>query len=601
MLLAAALRLVALDAGWFGVDQARDLAWAERIASGAGHPATGPLMRNRFHLGALYYEFWAIPARFADGPHAAYAFAALLGVGAVCLTWLLARRIGGPRAALAAAALLATSPVAVIDSRIAWAPAALPAWSAAVLLLAAAFVRAPSRPRAAVLLLVAAFGTQLHVAAAPLALVSGAIVLWRARTLGLAGLVFAALAGALPLLPMVAALGEPVPHATLPALPVGPREHRLGDLLLLVPRVVTGLSPSPAPGLVRAWLPFEAAIGGAALLAALVLLVQPPRRGDAAGVRLVALFFFAGIAAVVLLPADAWYYYLDMALVPGAVLLGVAAATLPRGAFRLLMPITVAGRTALLAWWIHLAAANGYVLANLDWLRLGGARPAEPDARARLLSVATKSVAAAALVGDAAIPLDRVWKDVHGSAFADLDTDNGYFLRRAARDAAPAVHDASGHSAFVSYAGELPDAWLSAFAPPRVAGPLQIRTYVPTLDRASAALQGCAGTLPVPAAPEPLAYGSGEPPLPVWPCTAPAVAVPARKPDDGTIVRVLARVDGAGRVVDVTADPPGVPLATDAPGAGVGVALPAGGGEVTVRLDVRGPARLDLYELHGLR
>ena len=55
MLLSAALRLVALDSGWFGVDQARDIAWAERIASGAGHPAAGPLMGNRFHLGSLYY------------------------------------------------------------------------------------------------------------------------------------------------------------------------------------------------------------------------------------------------------------------------------------------------------------------------------------------------------------------------------------------------------------------------------------------------------------------------------------------------------------------------------------------------------------------
>ena len=30
----AALRLWHLDAGWFGADQARDAAWAERISSG---------------------------------------------------------------------------------------------------------------------------------------------------------------------------------------------------------------------------------------------------------------------------------------------------------------------------------------------------------------------------------------------------------------------------------------------------------------------------------------------------------------------------------------------------------------------------------------
>ncbi len=603
VLLAAALRLVALDAGWFGVDQARDIAWAERIASGAAHPVAGPLMRNRFHLGALYYEFWAIPAHLADGPLAAYAFAALLGVAAVWLTWLLARRIAGPRAALVAAALLATSPVAVIDSRIAWAPAALPPWSAVVLLLATAFVRSPSRARAAVLLFVAALGTQLHVAAAPLALVAGVVVLWRARMLGLAGLALAAAAGALPLLPMVAALGEPVPHFSVPAALVDPREHRLGDLLLLVPRVVTGLSRAAAPTLVRAWLPVEAAIGGAALLAALALLVQPPRRADAAGVRLVAAFFWAGIAAVALLPAEVWYYYLDMSLVPGAVLLGVAAGTLRLRALPLALLVVAVARTVLLGWWIHLAAGNGYVLANLDWLRLGGARPSQPEARARLLSVATKAAAADAIVRDAAMPIDRVWRDVHGSAFADLDTDNGYFLRRAAHASPlpPAGVGGSARSVLVSYRGELPPEWLAGFGAARVVGPLEVRTYAPTLDLAAAELRGCDGALPAVAAPEPLAYGAGEPPLPMWPCTTPTVAVPARAADDGIAVRIFARVDGAARVLDVTSTPAGAPLSSDAPGAGVGVELPATGGEVAVRLDVAGPARLDLYELHGLR
>ncbi|MFN8603684.1 MAG: glycosyltransferase family 39 protein [Candidatus Binatia bacterium] len=601
VLLAAALRLVALDSGWFGVDQARDIAWAERIASGAGHPATGPLMRNRFRLGSLYYEFWSIPARFADGPLAAYAFAALLGVVAVCLTWLLARRLAGPRAALVAAALLATSPVAVVDARIAWAPAALPAWSAVLLVVGTAFVRAPSRLRAATLLFVAAFGTQLHVAAAPLAFVAGLLVLWQARALGVGGLAIAAVAGALPLLPMVAALGEPVPHVAVASPTIDPREHRLGDLLLLVPRVVTGLSPAASPPLVRAWLPIESVVGGALLLAALVLLVRPPRGAEAAGVRLVAASFWAGVAAVLLLPAEAWYYYLDTTLVPGAVLLGVAAGALRGRALPLLLLATVAGRTALLAWWIHLAAGNGYVLANLDWLRLGGARPGEPDARARLLSVATKSAAADAIVRGAGIGPDRAWTDVHGSAFADLDTDNGYFLRRAALDPPPTSIDTPARHALVSYAGELPGTWLTGFAPPTVAGPLEIRAYTPTLDRASAALRDCTGALPETRAPEPLAYGDGERALPVWPCASPSVTVPAHGAGEGTVVRVLARVDGAARVLSVTSDPAGAPLAAEAPGAGAGVELSPGDGTVTVRLDVRGPARLDLYELHGLR
>ena len=605
MLLAAALRLVALDAGWFGVDQARDLGWAEHIASGAGRPRVGPLMRNRFHLGPLYYEFWAVPARIADGPLAAYAFAALLGVAAVCLTWLLARRLAGPRAALASAALLATSPVAVVDSRIAWAPAALPAWSGVVLLLATALVRSPSRLRAALLLFAAASGTQLHVAAAPLALVAGVLVLAHARRLGMAGVALAGLAGALPLLPMVAASFEPVPQVATPPVLGDPRVHRLGDLLLLVSRVLTGLSPAELPTLVAAWRPVETGVSVATLGAATALLLQPPRTpADTAGIRTVAAFFWAGVAAVALLPAEAWYYYLDMALLPGAVLLGTAIAALPVEplATAALVGIVV-GRTALLAWWIQLAAASGYVQANLDWLRLGGVRPADPDARARLLSVATREAAANVLVRDAGIPLERLWRDVHGSAFADLDIDNGYFLRRAARVAADGAAAGGGaqRSALVSYAGELPADWLGAFEAPRVAGPLEIRTYVPVLDLAAAELRGCSGALPAPPVKQPLAYGTGEPPLPAWSCATPTVVVPARAAADGTVVRVLARVDGAGRVADLSVRPAGEPLTVDAPGAGTGVVLPAGGGEIAVRLEVTGPARLDLYELHGLR
>ena len=55
LLLAAFLRLLAIDAGWFGVDQARDLAWAASIVSGEELPHVGPLMRGRVHLpGPLY-------------------------------------------------------------------------------------------------------------------------------------------------------------------------------------------------------------------------------------------------------------------------------------------------------------------------------------------------------------------------------------------------------------------------------------------------------------------------------------------------------------------------------------------------------------------
>jgi hypothetical protein len=74
-----------------------------------------------------------------------------------------------------------------------------------------------------------------------------------------------------------------------------------------------------------------------------------------------------------------------------------------------------------------------------------------------------------------------------------------------------------------------------------------------------------------------------------------------RAPAPDVALRVFARTEGAARVLEVTADPPGSPVASTAPGAGIGLALAPGPARLLVRLQVSGPARLDLYELHGLR
>ena len=608
MLLAAALRLAYLDAGWFGVDQARDVGWAELIARGQAYPWLGPLMRNRFHLGAVYYYFWSLPAFFATSPLALYVYAGVLGTLTVVLVWLLTRALYGAPAALAAAALLATSPVAVIDARIAWAPAALPLWSALLLLAAAWFLARPSSGRAALLLFVAALGTQLHVAAAPLALLSGLVVLWHVRSLSLGGLLLAACAGILPALPMLAGLAAPVPMVAAPAVAASdPRLHRIADVLLLVPRLLTGLTASAQPTLLRGWLLAESAAMAATIVAGLYVLLRPARAERAAAARLAALLLLVGVAAVVILPAEAWYYYLDMTLVPGAIVLGAAWAALRwrRAALWLLCGV-VAARTLVLVWWIHAVVGTGYVATNLDFLRLGGARPAAPEARARVLDVATKLGAGDVLARELAIPLARMWRDVHGAGFSDLDTDNGYFLRRATAAAhpdpgGPATDAAS--SAVVFYRGDFPAAWLARLGPAHGAGPLEVHGYAPALDLASAVVRGCGDDAPLPIAapPAPIDYGSGEPPRPRWPCPSPRVELFVRAPAADVAVRVFARVDGAGRVLDVIAEPPGTPLAAAAPGAGVGLELAPGPARVFVRLAIDGPARLDLYELHGLR
>lgn len=609
MLLAAALRLAHVDAGWFGVDQARDVTWAQRIASGEAYPEVGPAMRNRFHLGTPYYYFWSLPAFFSTSPLAPYVHAGVLGAIAVVLTWCLTRAFAGPAAALAAAALLATSPVAVLDARIAWAPAALPFWSALLLLALGWFAGAPSGLRAAVLLFLAALGTQLHVAAAPLALLAGLVVVRHVRALSAGGLLLAALAAALPLTSMVLGASTPMPPGTTPSL-ADPAQHRAQDLLLLVSRVVTGLSPAPLPAPVRAWLQVETALSLTTLLAGAWILLRPRAPGRDPRLRLVAVALLVGLAAVALLPAEAWYYYLDMTLVPAAAVLGVAWQALRwRRLASYLLVLIVVGRTALLAWWIAGASAAGFVSANLDFLRVGGPRPAAPEARARVLGVGTKAAAADVLVREAGIAPERLWRDAHGSAFADLDTDNGYFFRHAAAASSGGAVDARAGeaeparaSALVVYRGEFPDAWLARSGAARPVGPLDIRTYEPAIDRDAARLVGCGDGAPPEQRPRaPLDYGSGEPELPVWPCPDPTVAVPVRAVDAGVALRVLARTEGAARVLEVTADPPGEPVASAAPGAGVGVALAPGPARLLVRLAVDGPARLDLYELHGLR
>src|SRR5690606_21813412 len=197
---------------------------------------------------------------------------------------------------------------------------------------------------------------------------------------------------------------------------------------LLGQRVLVGLTPADRPRALDAWLTIEGASMALTIAAACFALVRPPRAERSAQVRFVAFLFFACLGAVALLPAEAWCYYLDTTLVPGAIACGIAWQAAWRfGAARWLLGAVVVARGVLLLWWIQSAATSGFVAANLDYLRLGGPRPVAPDARARLANVATKREIARILTQVLAIPLERLWHDVHGSGFADVDTDNGFF------------------------------------------------------------------------------------------------------------------------------------------------------------------------------
>src|SRR5262249_11546477 len=107
----------------------------------------------------------------------------------------------------------------------------------------------------------------------------------------------------------------------------------------------------------------------------------------AAAARPSAWLVLACAAAVAARPGEAWYYYLDTVLVPGAVLLGLVLAGMEpsrRGGVGVALLVMVL-HGAVLAWWIGMVHAAGVIPADLDYLRLGGPPPA-PAGRARLLT-----------------------------------------------------------------------------------------------------------------------------------------------------------------------------------------------------------------------
>ena len=138
--LAALLRLPGIDArGTFDADQGHDMATLVAFTRGGIVPLLGPKTSvGDFHHGAFYYFLLAPAAALSGGdPVAVTAFIALLGIGAVALTWWLARAIGGPLAGAIAGLLLAVSPAAIDECTFIWNPNPIAFF--AVLALAAAW------------------------------------------------------------------------------------------------------------------------------------------------------------------------------------------------------------------------------------------------------------------------------------------------------------------------------------------------------------------------------------------------------------------------------------------------------------------------------
>jgi 4-amino-4-deoxy-L-arabinose transferase-like glycosyltransferase len=130
---AALLRLPGLaDRGQFDADQGHDMRTLAAFTREGVVPLLGPKTSvGEFHHGAFYYFLLAPAAAVSnDDPVVVTAWLAILGIGAVALTWWLARSMAGPLAGLLAALILAVSPAAIDESTFIWNPNPIPFFAA---------------------------------------------------------------------------------------------------------------------------------------------------------------------------------------------------------------------------------------------------------------------------------------------------------------------------------------------------------------------------------------------------------------------------------------------------------------------------------------
>ena len=101
VLVAAVMRFPGIEArGRFDADQGHDMLTLLAFTRDGVIPLLGPkTSAGDFHHGAFYYFLLAPAAAISNAdPVVVTTFLALLGVGAVALTWWLGRAIGGSRA-----------------------------------------------------------------------------------------------------------------------------------------------------------------------------------------------------------------------------------------------------------------------------------------------------------------------------------------------------------------------------------------------------------------------------------------------------------------------------------------------------------------------
>jgi hypothetical protein len=552
------LRVSALDLGWFGVDQARDVATALDIVAGTDLPTIGPSMRRTARLGALYYYVWALPYLVWRDPLAGYWFAAGLGIVALLVVWRLAGRLWGPRAALVTLAVAATHPLWVIDGRVAWSPATLPATGAALLwLLLAPAAGSLSCARAALVGALLGLAVQLHVTMVVWVLaVAVVLALERpAPRVVLAGVGAAFVVGLPAVLALVVGSSDDdgVGRLVAAGVAVGDVGPRARAMVLVGARVTTALSRfgSGDPG---GWaVTSAAALASVASVAGVVRLLWREGRGRAA--RLLAAVLVTGVVLVLLLPGDPWWYYLD-GLLPAAALAAGGLVAPVVGPFRrrllaavtavaVVVAIVFGGRLAL---WLRAVDAHGYLAVEPRLLTLGSEAGADAATPGRMLTVRVQrafAAAAAAAGGD----FESLWRRLHGPALGEVAADNGFWLRWTLAQRAGATDDGGRHVgvwyADDAVAVELARAAAAGALDLEAIGPLRVARYPSVIDYA--ACRGPAGlvTVPIRAVPHPRRYEDGRPQRPAT-ALPPRITCRVRAGSDA--VRLVARVDGPGTV-----------------------------------------------------
>lgn len=607
VVLGAVLRLWRPELGWFGVDQARDVATGLGIADGSLLPHVGPTMRRVLHLGASYYYFWAIPYLVSADPLAGFRFAGILAALAMALTWLVARRVWGPLAGIVTLAVAALQPVWVIDGRVLWSPAALPFAAAVILVLLLAGEmrgrragRDPWTPlRASALGAVLGLVVQLHLSMVVWVPTVTALVLAdRPSRRSLLGFVVGGLASGAPALIALASReasdGGVASVAVRAAVPSW--GGRLVAIWMLPARVLDAFGADVGVLVLAA-----TAVLGACTVVGIVRLAVAALGGDRVG-RTIVLVFAAPIVAATVLPGESWYYYLDGVLPVAALAAGAAVAPVASTATvvaRLRMGTAVIALVAAcvlgesVARWLRAVASHGYMDVAPAGLSLDGVPGRDAATPGRLLTAGVKrAVAEAAASTGADYP--TLWQRVHGPAFGDVTGDNGFWLSFATRHATGTPdrrHVGVWYRDDPEAAGLVHGAREDA-VDVRAIGPLVLALYQPTIEYAGCRTADGPIAVPIRVRPDPLRYGDGTtalPPALPASCTCPR----AVSSHVARVAALLGRVD-AGAVS--LAAPDAVP---EAAGWRTSVCVSAATAAVTVTV-AREPGRvsdLDVYDV----